>query len=93
MKKTQEETRSPSSLPRREFLGKSVGATVFGAAVIAGADKASAQDAGKSGKFSTPDWKSLKPGVHDSDQYTEETGFDVAECGESVGDVMIFHCG
>ena len=46
MKKTEEETRSPSSLPRREFLGKSVGATVLGAAVIAGAEKASAQEAG-----------------------------------------------
>jgi len=61
---------------RREFLGSSVGAAVIGAAVVAGADQAIAQDTGKPGKFSTPDWKTLKPGAKDSDMYTEETGFD-----------------
>jgi hypothetical protein len=67
---------SPQVVARREFLGKSVGAAALGAAVIAGAGKAMAQDAGKPSKFSTPDWKTLKPGAKDSDMYTEETGFD-----------------
>jgi hypothetical protein len=69
-----------NDLSRREFVSKSTGtiaaASVIGAAVIAGADDAIAQDAEKPPKFSTPDWKTLKPGTKDSDLYTEETGFD-----------------
>ena len=67
---------SPQVLGRREFLGKSVGAAAIGAAVIGGATKSGAQDAGKPNPFATPDWRTLKPGVKDSDMYTEETGFD-----------------
>jgi hypothetical protein len=65
---------SPRVVARRDFVGTSVGAAAVGAAVIAGADKAVAQDA-EPGKFSTPDWRTLKPGAHDSDLYQEETGF------------------
>ena len=61
---------------RRDFLGKSAGAIAVGATVLAGAEKATAQEAAKPGKFSTPDWKTLKPGKKDSDLYTEEAGFD-----------------
>ena len=66
---------SPRVLDRREFVGTSVGAAAIGAAVIAGADKAFAQDE-EPGKFSTPDWRTLEPGAHDSDLYAEETGFN-----------------
>ena len=67
-------------MTRREFVSKSTGtiaaASVIGATVIGGADKASAQETGKPDKFSTPDWKTLKPGAHDSDLYAEETGYN-----------------
>lgn len=63
-------------IARREFLGKSIGAAILGGAVIGAAEQASAEDAAKAGKFSTPDWKTLKPGEKDTDLYTEETGFD-----------------
>ena len=66
---------SPRVVDRREFIGASVGAAAIGAAVIAGVDKAVAQDA-KPGKFSTPDWRTLEPGAHDSDLYAEETGYN-----------------
>ena len=61
---------------RREFLGTSAGGALLGAAVIAGAGNAIAQDASKPNPFGTPDWKTLKPGVKDTDMYTEESGFD-----------------
>ena len=83
MKNPEEENTNPSDekqeprvLARRKFLGTSAGAAALGAAVIAGNESASAQEATKPGKFSTPDWKTLKPGAKDSDMYTEETGID-----------------
>jgi aspartate/glutamate racemase len=69
---------SAQGVNRREFVGTSVGvagAAVIGASVLGATGKAAAQDA-EPGKFSTPDWKTLKPGAKDSDMYTEETGFD-----------------
>lgn len=53
---------SPQVVGRRKFLKTSAGAAVLGASVLVGAGKVNAQDAGKPGKFSTPDWKTLKPG-------------------------------
>lgn len=83
---------SPRVLDRREFVGTSVGAAAIGAAVIAGADKAFAQDA-EPGKFSTPDWRTLEPGAHDSDMYVEETGYNDEELtwwsGRNVSGVTI----
>ena len=70
---------SAQGVNRREFVGASAGvagAAVVGASVLGAASKAAAQDGGNQGKFSTPDWKTLKPGAKDSDMYTEETGFD-----------------
>ncbi len=67
---------SPRKVGRREFLKTSAGAAVLGASVLGGVGMASAQDAGKPGKFATPDWKTLKPGKKDTDNYTEESGFD-----------------
>ena len=69
---------SAQGVNRRECVGASAGvagAAVVGASVLGAASKAAAQDA-EPGKFSTPDWKTLKPGAKDSDMYTEETGFD-----------------
>ena len=69
---------SAQGVNRREFVGTSVGVAggaVIGASVLGATGKAAAQDA-EPGKFSTPDWKTLKPGAKDSDMYTEETGFD-----------------
>ena len=65
----------PEILGRREFLGKSVGAAAIGATIIGGASKAAAQDADKPNPFGTPDWKTLKPGAHDSGNYAEQTGY------------------
>jgi hypothetical protein len=67
---------SPRKVDRREFLKTSAGAAVLGASVLGGVGVASAKDAEKPGKFSTPDWKTLKPGKKDSALYTEESGFD-----------------
>ena len=83
---------SPRVIDRREFVGTSVGAAAIGAAVIAGADKAVAQDT-EPGKFSTPDWRTLEPGAHDSDVYVEETGYNDEELtwwsGRNVAGVTI----
>ncbi len=75
----EEETKSelnseqkPSGSPRRDFLGKSVGAAVLGAAVIGGVSKAMAQDI----VIPTPDWKTLTPGAQDSDLYSEQSGYN-----------------
>jgi len=59
---------------RRDFLGTSAGAVALGAAVIAGADTATAQDI----VITTPDWKTLKPGAHDSDLFTEQSAYNDA---------------
>ena len=67
---------NPQDIDRRKFVGSTVGAAVLGAAVIAGADKASGQSAETPGKFSTPDWRTLEPHAKDTDIYTEEIGFD-----------------
>lgn len=67
---------NPREVDRREFIGKSVGAAVIGATVLGGVSKSEALAADKPGKFSTPDWRTLKPGAKDTDLYTEETGFD-----------------
>ena len=83
---------------RREFVGASAGvagAAVIGASVLGAASKAAAQDGGNQGKFSTPDWKTLKPGAKDSAMYTEETGFDENDpdmtwwSGRNIGGVTI----
>ena len=66
---------SPHIVSRREFLGKSAGAIAVGAAVIAGANQAAAQDI----VIPMPDWKTLKPGKPDSDIYTEQSGYNDAE--------------
>jgi hypothetical protein len=74
---------SAQGVNRREFVGASAGvagAAVVGASVLGAAGMAAAQDGGNQGKFSTPDWKTLKPGAKDSDMYTEETGFDENNC-------------
>ncbi len=70
-----QEDASPRVVNRREFLGKSAGAAVVGAAVIAGASKVMAQDL----VIPMPDWKTLKPGTQDSDIYTEQSGYNDAE--------------
>jgi aspartate/glutamate racemase len=86
---------SPQVVDRRKFLKTSAGAAVLGASVLAGAGKVNAQDAGKPGKFSTPDWKTLKPGKKDTDLYTEESGFDEDNpdmtwwSGRNIGGVTI----
>ena len=74
----QQETGS-GDVDRREFVGGSIGAAVLGTAAIAGAAEANAQSAEASGKFSTPDWRTLEPGTKDTDLYTEESGFDPGE--------------
>ncbi len=84
---------SKSNLSRRSFVAKSAGViatgSVLGASVITG--EALAQD----NKFATPDWRTLKPGVKDTDMYTEETGFDENNCdmtwwpGRNVSGVTI----
>ncbi len=61
---------------RRDFLKASAGAAVLGASVLAGVGNVGAEDAEKPGKYATPDWKTNKPGVKDTDLYTEESGFD-----------------
>jgi hypothetical protein len=66
---------SPRGVDRREFLGKSIGAAVIGATVLGGAGKAMAQDM----VIPMPDWKTLTPGKHDSDLYTEQSGYNDAE--------------
>ncbi len=67
-------------IQRREFLGATVGATVLGAALVAGAGNAMADEEKKGGaKLPTPDWKTNKPGKKDSDLYTEQSGFNDAE--------------
>ncbi len=74
-----EKDSSPGGIGRREFLGTSIGAAgavVLGASVLGSASKATAQDAGEPNPFATPDWRTLKPGVKDTDMYTEETGLD-----------------
>ncbi len=67
---------SPQGFDRRDFLKTSTGAAVIGATVLGGAGYAIAQDSDKPNPFGTPDWKTLEPGAHDSDNYTEETGYD-----------------
>ena len=66
---------SPGIVNRREFLGRSAGAAVVGAAVIAGANKIGAQDL----VIPMPDWKTLEPGKQDSDIYTEQSGYNDAQ--------------
>ena len=77
---------------RREFVGTSVGAAAIGAAVVAGAGTAAAQDA-EPNRFGTPDWRTLEPGAHDSDLYAEETGFNDEDMtwwpGRNVGGATI----
>ena len=62
-------------ISRRSFMGKSAGAVAVGAAVLAGADKVLGQEGGAVSPFATPDWRTLKPGAHDSDNYAEATGY------------------
>ncbi len=83
---------------RRTFLKGTASAiaagSVLGASLLTGVDKVNAQDA-KPGKFSTPDWKTLKPGKKDTDLYTEESGFDEKNpditwwSGRNIGGVTI----
>jgi hypothetical protein len=74
---------------RREFLS----AAVIGAAVIAGAGKVLADGDGEAPNLPTPDWKTLKPGVHDGDLYTEQSGYNDRELtswdGRNVSGVTI----
>ena len=63
---------SPRVVGRRKFFKTSVGAAVVGAAVLTGVGKAFAQDM----VIPTPDWKTLKPGKHDSDLYAEQSGYN-----------------
>ena len=60
---------------RREFVGTTVGAAVLGAAVIGGASSAMAQDM----VIPTPDWRTLSPGAHDGDMFTEQSGYNDAD--------------
>jgi hypothetical protein len=57
---------------RRQFLKTSAGAAVLGASVLAGVGKAFTEDI----VIPTPDWKTLKPGKHDSDLYPEQSGYN-----------------
>ena len=63
---------SPQVVGRRNFLKTSAGAAVLGASVLVGVGKAFAQDM----VIPTPDWKTLKPGKHDSDLYAEQSGYN-----------------
>jgi len=56
---------------RRRFLTAGGGAVLF-AAVLGGARKAGAQER----VMDTPDWRTLKPGEHDSDLYTGSVGYE-----------------
>jgi hypothetical protein len=67
---------NPEGVDRREFVGKSVGAAMLGAAVIGGASKVMAQADEQPGKYATPDWRTNEPGTKDSGLYTETVGFD-----------------
>jgi aspartate/glutamate racemase len=90
------ETRSDVS--RRDFLATSTGAiaaaTVLGAGATLVSSGASAAEEDLS-RFRTPDWKTLTPGVKDTDMYTEETGFDENNpdmtwwTGRNIGGVTI----
>jgi Asp/Glu/hydantoin racemase len=73
MRKQLQQNADSKKLGRREFLGKSAGAVVIGAGILGGAGRALAETLPTMG---TPDWKSLKPGAHDTDLYTETTGYD-----------------
>jgi aspartate/glutamate racemase len=89
------ETRSDVS--RRDFLATSTGAIAAASVLGAGATLVSsaASAAEEPGKFSTPDWRTLKPGPKDSAMYTEETGFDENNSdvtwwpGRNIGGVTI----
>ena len=63
---------SPQDTGRREFIGKSIGAAVLGAAVIGGAGSAMAQDGG----VPTIDWKTVEPGPRANDLYAPQEGFN-----------------
>ncbi len=66
-------------MPRRDLLKGAAGAVAAGAAIgmMGGASSANAAD--EPGRFGTPDWKTLKPGVKDTDMYTEVSGIDENE--------------
>ncbi|MEK6246759.1 MAG: hypothetical protein N2C12_01185, partial [Planctomycetales bacterium] len=80
---------SPQDTGRREFIGKSIGAAVLGAAVIGGAGSAMAQDM----VIPTTDWKTVEPGPRANDLYAEQSGFNDADTtwwpGRNISGVTI----
>jgi len=69
---------SQGDLSRRDFLSKSTGTIAAASVLAAGATLVSseASAAEEPGRWATPDWKTNKPGKKDTDNYTEESGFD-----------------
>ena len=72
---------SPQDTGRREFIGKSIGAAVLGAAVIGGAGSAMAQGT----VIPTTDWKTVEPGPRGNDLYAEQSGFNDADRHGGLG--------
>ena len=72
---TQENEKEATSkkVSRRNFVA---GGAVIGAAVMAGSNTVIAKETRNPGKFSTPDWRTLKPGAQDSDLYWEQSGYN-----------------